>query len=87
MRFGVKLVTETNNPSFFRSLRFRYGAALAVFLAIAGFFLWQEHKAHIIGYGPVLLLLGLCLGMHLLMHGSHGGGNHDYHHDGKKGDQ
>ena len=66
-------MTETNNPSFFRSLRFRYGAVLVVFLAIAGFFLWQEHKAHIIGYGPVLLLLGACLGMHLFMHGSHGG--------------
>jgi hypothetical protein len=44
------------------------------FLAIAGYFLWQEHAAHILGYLPLILVLGLCVGMHFFMHGGHGGG-------------
>ncbi len=65
-----------NNPSFFRSLRFRYGAALLIFLTVGGFFLLQEHKVHVLGYLPLILLLGLCGGMHFFMHGGHG---HDGH--------
>jgi hypothetical protein len=41
------------------------------FLAIAGFFLWEEHKAHLLGILPYGLLL-LCPLMHLF-HGGHGG--------------
>ena len=62
------------NPSFFNSLRFRYGLGLAIFLAIGGFFLWQEHEAHILGYLPLILVLGVCGGMHFFMHGGHGHG-------------
>ncbi len=69
------------NSSFFHSLRFRYGLGLAVFLAIAGYFLWEEHEAHILGNLPLILILGACVGMHLFMHGGHGGG-HGSHHDG-----
>ncbi len=61
-------------------LRSRTGLALVAFLAIAGFFLWEEHEAHILGYLPLILLLGACLGMHFFMHGGHGGG-HGSHHD------
>lgn len=70
---------KTKRPGFFNSLRFRYGLGLAVFLAIAGYFLWQEHQAHIMGYLPLTLLLGGCIVMHLFMHGGHGGhgGKHD----------
>jgi drug/metabolite transporter (DMT)-like permease len=68
---------EISKPVFFRSLRFRYGLGLLVFLAAAGFFLWEEHEAHILGYLPLILILGVCLGMHFLMHGGHGGGHHD----------
>ena len=45
-------------------------------LAIALFFLWEEHRAHILGVLPYLLLLA-CPLIHLFMHrghhGTHGG--------------
>ena len=44
--------------------------AFCVFLAIAVFFLWQEHRAH--GLLPILLLL-LCLLTYAFMHRGHGG--------------
>jgi len=45
---------------------------LGVFLAIALFFLWEEHRAHLLGALPWLLLLA-CPLMHMLMHRRHGG--------------
>ena len=42
-----------------------------LFLAIAGFFLWQEHRAHLLGALPWVLLL-LCPVVHLIMHRGHG---------------
>jgi hypothetical protein len=45
------------------------GAAL--FGAIAVFFLWEEHRAHILGALPYLLLLS-CPLIHLFMHRGHG---------------
>ena len=56
-------------------LRSPSGIALVAFLAVAGFFLLTEHRAHAFGYLPYALLL-LCLLMHLFMHGGHGGGSH-----------
>jgi len=56
------------------------GFALCVFLAVAGVFLWIEHRAHILGALPLLLPLAICLGMHFFMHrghGGHGGGRHE----------
>ena len=44
---------------------------LCLFLAIATFFLWEEHKAHILGVLPYVLLL-LCPIIHLFMHRGHG---------------
>ncbi len=58
----------------------RTGIALIAFLAIAGFLLWEEHEAHILGALPLILLLAVCLGMHSFMHGGHGRG-HGSHHD------
>jgi hypothetical protein len=49
------------------------------FLAIALSLLWGEHRVHILGALPYLLLL-LCPAMHLFMHRGHG--NH-----GPAGDQ
>jgi hypothetical protein len=49
------------------------GFALCVFLAIAGVFLWLEHRAHILGALPLLLPLLICVGMHFFMHRGHGG--------------
>jgi len=43
-----------------------------LFLAIAVFFLWEEHRAHILGAVPYVLLL-LCPVIHFFMHGRHGG--------------
>ena len=44
---------------------------LAGFLVIAGFFLLTEHRAHVFGILPLLLLLA-CPLLHFFMHGSHG---------------
>lgn len=53
--------------------------ALIGFLAIAIYFLWEEHQAHILGALPWTLLL-LCPFLHFFMHGGHGGhGSHDGH--------
>ncbi len=52
---------------------------LVIFLAIAGYFLWTEHQAHVVEFLPWVLILA-CVGMHLFMHGKqgHGGGHaHD----------
>ena len=44
------------------------------FLAIAGFFLVTEHRAHLFGLLPFLLVLA-CPLMHFFMHGGHGHGD------------
>ena len=52
---------------------------LCLFLAIAAFFLWEEHRAHLLGALPYVLLL-LCPVIHLFMHRGHGGhGGHRAH--------
>lgn len=46
------------------------------FVLVAGFFLFTEHRAHLFGILPYLLLLA-CPLMHLFHgHGGHGHGNH-----------
>jgi len=66
-----------STPAKFR-LPFWLGAC--VFGAIALFFLWEEHQAHILGAIPYVFLL-MCPLMHLLMHRGHGHGHsaHDGH--------
>ena len=61
--------------------RNRAKLSFVVFLAVAGYFLWTEHQAHVIEFLPWILILG-CVGMHLFMHGGHGhsiGRNHGDH--------
>jgi len=70
-------VPDKSITSFFSSTRFRYGLGLLFFLIVAGFFLWEEHEAHILGNLPLFLILGACVGMHFLMHGSHVHGKTD----------
>lgn len=54
--------------------RSRVGMALIVFAVIAGLLLAFEHRAHLLtGNGLLLGLLALCIGMHVFMHGGHGG--------------
>lgn len=62
------------------------GVALCVFLAIAGVFLWLEHRAHLLGALPLLLPLLICGGMHLFMHRGHGG-HHGQHGKGDDRDE
>lgn len=53
--------------------RSRYAIGWIVLTAVAGWFLWAEHRAHLLGVLPFLLLLA-CPLMHLFMHhGRHGG--------------
>lgn len=57
----------------------RANIVLVGFLAIGGFFLVTEHRAHLIPVLPWLLLLS-CPLMHLFMHhghGGHGGARHN----------
>lgn len=56
------------------------------FLAIGGYFLWTEHRAHVATAVPYLpfILLGACALMHLF-HGGHGGHRHDEPDRGKPG--
>lgn len=62
--------------------------------AIALFFLWGEHRVHILGWLPWLLLLA-CLLIHRFMHRGHGHGGHGggddpgshHHHDPTRGGQ
>lgn len=53
-----------------------------VFLAIAAFYLLTEHRAHLFGALPFLLLLA-CPFMHLFMH--HGHGTHGGHDEKSEG--
>lgn len=60
------------SPSDQRALlRIPIWLGLCLFLAIAAFFLWEEHRAHILGFLPYGLLL-LCPIIHLFMHRGHG---------------
>lgn len=54
---------------------------LYAFLAMAGFFLFTEHRAHVFGLLPYLLILA-CPLMHLFMHGGHGRHGEHGRHDG-----
>ena len=56
-------------------LGLRGRVALLGFGLIAAYFLWTEHRAHVIQFLP-WVLLAFCPLMHLFMHGGHGhGGN------------
>lgn len=44
------------------------------FLIVIGYFLFTEHRAHVVAFLPYLLLLA-CPLMHFFMHGGHG---HDH---------
>lgn len=62
-------------PGFFQS---KTGFVFSVFLVVAALMLVFEHKAHINlgGIWPLLILVGLCVGMHFFMH--HGRSGHDH---------
>ena len=64
----MNAVHESHHPKGTSS---RIHWVLIGFLAIAGFFLFTEHRAHLFGLLPFLLLLA-CPLMHFFMHGGHG---------------
>lgn len=80
--------TEPNRQR--EPIRIPLWLGLCLFLAIATFFLWEEHKAHILGALPYGLLL-LCPIVHMFMHRGHGGhgaghsrpADHGEHHHGE----
>lgn len=53
-----------------------WGLGMVLLSSIALFFLWEEHRAHLLGALPWLLFLA-CPLLHLFMHGGHGHGPGD----------
>ena len=54
---------------------------VCAFLAIGAFFLWEEHRAHLLGVLPYLLLAA-CPIIHLFAHRSHGQHRHQHKNQG-----
>ena len=68
--------SHSTEGGFFRS---RAGLVLIGFAIVAAYYLWTEHRVHLLSALPLLLLLS-CPLMHLFMHGGHGGhGGHKGH--------
>ena len=80
-------MAQSNNHGLRQLLLSRSGQVLVGFLAVGGYFLWQEHAAHILGYLPLILILGVCVGMHFFMHGGHGGGHGSNGDEPEEGDR
>jgi hypothetical protein len=70
-------MTANHLPHPRSALKSRVNWVLLGFLAIAAFFLFTEHRAHLLGVLP-LLLLAACPLLHLFLHGGHGGGHEEY---------
>jgi hypothetical protein len=69
-----------------RFWRNRGAIAAAVFVVAAGYLLWSEHRPHVLGILPYVLLLA-CPLMHVFMHGGHGGHGHGGHRDADRPDK
>ena len=76
----MSMRSQTNEPSAIEGGRSKtvLTVGTCVLLAILAFFLWTEHRAHLMGALPYLLLL-LCPIIHIIMHRRHGGphGGHE----------
>ena len=60
--------TESRRESARHALRSKW--IFIAFAAVAAFFLWTEHRAHLLGALPYLILLA-CPLMHIFHHGHH----------------
>ena len=70
-------MSATSEPNDVRQgFRIPIWLGACAFLAIAVFFLWEEHRAHILGAIPYLFLLA-CPLLHVFMHRGHGGKGHE----------
>jgi hypothetical protein len=68
---------QNNESRFWRSPG---GIALLVVALVGGFFLYTEHRAHLFGVLPFLLILA-CPLMHVFMHHGHRHGGHSQGHN------
>ena len=76
MESGIRQPTQRGQS------RLPFWLGVCLFVAIALFFLLEEHRAHILGALPYVLL-ALCPIIHLFMHRGHGGhGSEHEHHAG-----
>lgn len=74
----TKPETQTQRKSF----HIPWMLGFCLFAAVALFFLWEEHNAHILGALPYALVL-LCPVIHLFMHRGHGRpGSRGHEHEG-----
>lgn len=60
------MIDQPNSRSLLR------GLAIAAFGAALAYLFFGEHRVHLLGYLPFLLLLA-CPLLHMTMHGGHGG--------------
>jgi len=67
-------MTDHEPPPFWRS---RAGIALLLVVAVGGFLLFTEHRAHVLGVLPFAFLLA-CPLMHVFMHHGHHHGGHSH---------
>ena len=56
------------------------------FLLVVGFLLTTEHRVHVFGFLPFLLILA-CPLLHVFLHRGHGGHGSNRDHDGGRGDR
>lgn len=69
---------ETKGTSPSPSIKWVVGT---IFVVLGGYYLWMQHRAHVLQYWPVAIFL-LCPFMHFF----HGHGGHSDHESQKKGD-
>ena len=81
----MSTASDTHGDTPFRTTPVTIG--FCVLLAIAAFFLWEEHQAHVLGILPYLLLAA-CPVIHLFMHrGHHHHGDNEHHNQTDAGDR
>ena len=66
------------NPGSALPAHTRYWGGVVILLMIAAFFLWTEHRAHVLGVLPYLIFLA-CPLIHWFMHRGHGGHGGTHH--------
>lgn len=60
-----------------------WGVGILLLAFAAGFYLWAEHRPHVLAYLPFALLLA-CPLLHLLMHRGHGSAGRGSGHDDRR---
>jgi hypothetical protein len=71
---------STEQTGFISWLKSRTGLVFLGFAAVAAFYLWTKHRAHLLGALPYLIFL-LCPLLHFFHGGHEGHGNGDKRHN------